>query len=89
MIKSSAVDSRATSYELRFTGLFNPGRGYAFPCDAVGHVDIDELTERARANYLFARTVVGSELSPPVVAPVRKREGIVLNEPCRSDETLR
>jgi hypothetical protein len=70
MIKSSTAGPRAACYELRFTGLFNRGRGYAFPCDAEGHVDIDELTERGRINYLFARTVVGSELSPPIVAPV-------------------
>src|SRR5262249_2840995 len=28
-------------YELRFAALFHRGRGYAFPCDAHGHVDID------------------------------------------------
>ena len=70
MIEPSTVECRAPCYELRFTGLFNRGRGFAFPCDAQGHVNIDELTERARVNYLFARTVVGSELSPPVVAAV-------------------
>jgi hypothetical protein len=70
MIESSTAAARAACYELRFTGLFNRGRGYTFPCDAEGHVDIDQLTERARANYLFARALVGSELSPPTVAPV-------------------
>jgi len=57
-------------YELRFTGLFNRGRGYAFPCDAQGRVDIDELSARCRINYLFARAVVGSELSAPIVSLV-------------------
>jgi len=59
-----------TRYELRFTGLFNRGRGYAFPCDAQGHVDIDELSARGRVNYLFARAVVGTELSAPIVSLV-------------------
>ncbi|AKJ28687.1 hypothetical protein [Caldimonas brevitalea] len=54
-------------YELRFQSLFHAGRGYAFPCDAEGHVDIDALSERARANYLYARAVVGRELAPPAV----------------------
>jgi hypothetical protein len=70
MIESSAVAAEEVRYELRFTGLFNRGRGYAFPCDAQGHVDIDELTDRGRTNYLFARAVVGTELSAPIVLPV-------------------
>ncbi|WP_280155837.1 hypothetical protein [Piscinibacter sp. XHJ-5] len=54
------------SYELRFDGLFNPGHGYAFPCDADGHVDIDNLGDRARVNYFYARTVIGREFHAPV-----------------------
>lgn len=69
MSESLAVAATQTRYELRFTNLFDRGRGYAFPCDAQGHVDIDELTDRARTNYLFARAVVGTELSAPTVSP--------------------
>ena len=58
----------SSSYELRFAGLFNAGRGYAFPCDAEGHVDIDNLAESARVNYLYARTAVGREFFTPVVS---------------------
>ena len=57
-------------FELRFESLFDRGRGYAFPCDAAGTVDLDRLTERARSNYLFARAVVGRELSAPAIRPV-------------------
>ena len=70
MIKSSAFAVCETCYELRFNGLFNRGRGFAFPCDAMGHVDIDLLTDRGRLNYFYARTVVGVEFSPPIVLPV-------------------
>ena len=70
MIGSSAQARRDAGYELRFAGLFNRGRGYAFPCDAQGHVDIDELSDRARINYFYARSVVGAELSAPIVSPV-------------------
>jgi hypothetical protein len=70
MIDSSAITTNPTGYELRFTGLFNRGRGYAFPCDAQGHVDVDGLTDRGRTNYFFARAVVGTELSPPIVSPL-------------------
>jgi len=54
-------------YELRFQSLFKPGRGYSFHCDASGKVDMDALSERARNNYLFARTVIGREFAVPVV----------------------
>ena len=57
----------AGHYELRFQSLFREGRGWAFPCDAQGHVDLDTLSERARSNYLFARTVIGREVDVPRV----------------------
>jgi len=58
-----------TDYELRFNALFAGRRNYAFPCDALGHVDIDSLSERARINYLYARAVMGIELAWPEVRP--------------------
>ena len=58
------------TYQLRFDDLFVPGRGYAFPCDARGQVDMDALSERARNNYLYARAVVGRVTSLPAVLRV-------------------
>jgi hypothetical protein len=60
-----------TQFELRFQSLFDSGRGYAFPCDIKGLVDLDRLSDRARNNYLFARAVVGRELAVPAVRPAR------------------
>ena len=57
----------ATPFRLCFRSLFASGRGYAFPCDAQGRVDLDNLTERARCNYLYARAMVGRELAAPEV----------------------
>ncbi len=57
----------AARYELRFTSLFNRGRGFSFPCDAAGEVVIDSLSDRARVSYQQARGDVGVELSDPVV----------------------
>ena len=54
-------------YELRFQSLFDEGRGYTFPCDEAGYVDINSLSTRARLNYLYARTVIGREVSMPTV----------------------
>jgi hypothetical protein len=62
-------EPKPTAYELRFRSLFDGGRGYAFPCDSEGHVDLDGLSEQARENYLYARAVVGRELSIPAVTP--------------------
>jgi hypothetical protein len=70
MNASSAFGPRQARYELRFSGLFNRGRGFSFPCDAEGRVDVDDLSAQARSNYLHARAVVGKELSPPVIARV-------------------
>lgn len=60
-------DSTFTQFQLCFRSLFNRGRGFAFPCDGQGRVDVDRLSERARNNYFFARAMVGRELSPAVV----------------------
>jgi hypothetical protein len=55
------------AFELRFQSLFHGGRALAFPCDAKGRVDLDALSERARVNYLYARTVIGREYAVPAV----------------------
>jgi hypothetical protein len=54
-------------FELRFASLFNDGRALAFPCDAAGRVDLDALSERARSNYFFARSVIGRDFGIPAV----------------------
>lgn len=55
------------AYELRFAPLQRAGCAYAFPCDVDGLVQLDGLSERALANYLFARALVGRDLDTPVV----------------------
>lgn len=64
---SKTDSSEAANYELRFESLHDAGRAYVFPCDAAGHVDMDALTDAARENYLFARIVVGHDVSNPAV----------------------
>ena len=54
-------------FELRFHSLYKPGRGYSFPCDARGRVDMDALSDSERPSYLFARAIIGHELSLPAV----------------------
>jgi hypothetical protein len=57
-------------FQLRYLSLFDSGRGFAFPCDAHGHVDLDGLSERSRDNYFYARALVGRDYQPPVLAVV-------------------
>ena len=61
------TESSANVYQLCFRSLFHSGRGYAFPCDPTGQVDLDRMSERARNNYFYARAMVGRELSAPAV----------------------
>ena len=63
-------ESTAAEFQLCFRSLFHSGRGFSFPCDARGQVDMDHLSERARNNYLFARAMVGRELAVPAVEAV-------------------
>ncbi len=64
---SSPVSAPACLFELRFQSRLAEGRSLAFPCDAAGRVDMDTLSEAARRDYLYARTVVGREFSRPTV----------------------
>ena len=59
-------ESATPVFRLCFRSLFD-GRGFAFPCDEKGKVDLDGLTERARNNYLYARAMVGRELALPAI----------------------
>lgn len=62
--------SRSSPFQLCFRSLFDRGRGYAFPCDGTGRVDLDHLSERARNNYLYARATVGREFAVPAVEAI-------------------
>ena len=70
MNQSSTSTAPNARYELLFPCLFKPGRGFAFPCDAAGNVAIDDLCDRRRDNYFYARAVVGRELSTPMIRAV-------------------
>lgn len=68
MDNSTILAATEARHQLRFTGLYDRGRGYAFPCDATGHVDLTVLSDRGRERYLHAQAAVGTEFSAPVVA---------------------
>lgn len=66
---ATAITSHQDSgmFELRFRSLFDEGRGYSFPCDAAGRVDLDALSERARNNFFFVHSVIGRDFATPAV----------------------
>jgi hypothetical protein len=66
-MSSHLTHHSATGFEVRFESLYRPGTGMAFPCDEAGTVDLDSLPQRARSNYLFARTMIGREFMYPAV----------------------
>lgn len=62
--------SASCRFQLRFEALYAGHRSFAFPCDPEGHVDLDQLSETLRNNYLYARAMVGRELALPQVRPL-------------------
>ena len=68
-MNTSITRQASADFELRFRSLFDEGRGYSFPCDAAGNVDIDALSEVARNNYFFAHSVIGRDVATPAVRP--------------------
>ncbi len=54
-------------FQIWFASLFREGRALTFPCDALGNVELDQLSERGRNNYFFARAQVGHEFAAPSV----------------------
>lgn len=62
----------AQAYELCFRSLFSEGRGWAFPCDERGEVNLDALSRTALANYLYARSVIGREVAMPAVRALQR-----------------
>ena len=69
MNPNPAACADSVHYELRFASLFIEGRGFAFPCDADGAVDLGGTNRARRRNYLLARAAVGRELGLPAVQP--------------------
>jgi hypothetical protein len=66
-MRTDPLHPTASTHYLFFGGLFPTVRSLLFPCDSGGHVEMDEMSERARDNYLFARAVVGCDYRVPVV----------------------
>ena len=67
MRNAAVAATRLHAFVLRFPSLFDDGRGFAFPCDEKGRVDLAALTPRGRANYLAAQRAIGRDFGVPAV----------------------
>jgi len=61
------ASTRSGQFQLCFRPLTGSGRSFRFPCDEVGRVDLDDMSERVRNNYFYARAMIGRELAAPAV----------------------
>jgi hypothetical protein len=59
--------SRTSAVLRRFASLFDRNGEMRFPCDADGHVEFDDFSDRCCGNYHHAWAAVGSEFSAPVI----------------------
>jgi hypothetical protein len=60
---------QAPALVLSFQAIHS-GKRLEFPCDDKGIVLLDSLTEKARANYFYARAMLGREYLTPQVQQV-------------------
>jgi hypothetical protein len=67
MTTNAQVRFADLAFELRFEPLIDDQAPLTFPCDAHGHVDLDELCDRSRCDYLFAHTLIGRHFTVPVI----------------------
>ena len=61
----------STQFQLCFRALSASGNSFAFPCNPQGQVDLDQMSERARNNYFYARAMMGREVAYPAVEAAR------------------
>ena len=55
------------TFEVHYPSLANAVRGFVFPCNANGEVDLNRLSRQARSNYFLVRALVGRDYGWPFV----------------------
>ena len=70
-LSRSAGGRSVGPFVLHFQSLIHAGRGFTFPCDEDGQVDLDAMADTIRNDYLYARAMLGREFAWPCVCSVR------------------
>jgi hypothetical protein len=60
-----SITGPGVRYELRFDSLFEIGRAFRFPCDAIGRVALDALSARQRQSLERVMNLVGRDYAAP------------------------
>lgn len=68
MVPSSVPAPCSSAYELVYLP-YGQGSRFAFPCSALGVVDLDTLSDRLKNDYLLVRALVGRDFDAPRVVP--------------------
>ncbi|GAA6141908.1 hypothetical protein [Hydrogenophaga sp. 5NK40-0174] len=72
MFQDSGNQDELSHYELWYSSKCRQEPDLHFPCDDHGVVDLDSLSEKDKADYLFARALVGRDYAPPTVVDLDK-----------------
>lgn len=56
-------------FQLRFTSLYEQGKGYTFPCNNEGRPVVAEMSNKEIRSYNDVKELVGIEVSYPVKEP--------------------
>lgn len=58
-----------SEFQLRFTALYEQGKGYTFPCDNEGRPMVNEMSNKEIHSYNEVHQMVGIEVSYPTKEP--------------------
>ncbi|MDM0070604.1 hypothetical protein [Variovorax sp. J31P207] len=61
------MSEASPDFRLVYRSLSGAPAEHSFPCNPDGEVDLDQLDDRSRNNYFFARAMVGRAMKPPMV----------------------
>jgi hypothetical protein len=65
MVSSMEVTPRPEEFRLRFEPLRRSLVPHEFPCDPLGHVDLDSYDDETRLLYHYVRALRGLDYSLP------------------------
>jgi hypothetical protein len=63
------------NFEIHYACLADGQGDLNFPCDSLGHVELDALSPQAAENYLFARAMVGRDYALPALVDHQPFQG--------------
>ncbi len=72
MFQDTASQDDGSHFELLYASKCRQEPDLHFPCDDHGVVNLGRLSEKDKADYLFARALVGRDYAPPTLVNLDK-----------------